>query len=244
MFERDFLKFCRHMRERVHARHPASTFRAVNRAEVLRDLAGYAAVALAYALLWTQARAWFAVWALPLFCAAVYVYRREQLVHGRMHYIRNLTGWPWLDFVVDALLIVLTGISVQAFYRRHIDEHLSFVSNYARVFGDDWQPFDDLPAVFWAKPWKLFVVAADSARVKRDGFHRGHMIWEGVAVSAYLAALVAELVLARSCFLLLFHMLPYLLTATARLTTGMLTHSGLDPRNSFNSCGLFDERVC
>ena len=242
MFERDFLKFCRYLRNKVHERHPANTFRAINRYEVLRDLGGYIAVAVAYALLWTQARPWFSVWAFPLFLAALFVYRREQLVHGRMHYIRNLTDWPWLDLVVDGFLIVLTGISVQAFYRRHIDEHLSFVSNYARVFGDDWQPFDDLPAIFWVKPWKLFTVAFDSARVKRDGFHRGHMIWEGVAVHLYLAALVAELVWARSCFLLVFHLIPYLLTATARLTTGMLTHSGLDPRNSFNSCGLFDER--
>jgi hypothetical protein len=242
MFERDFLRFCRYLRARVHERHPASTFRAINRYEVLRDLTGYVVVAVAYALLWTLARAWFLTWAGPLFVLAVYVYRREQLVHGRMHYIRNLTGWPWLDRVVDASVIVLTGVSVQAFYRRHIDEHLSFVSNYARVFGDDWQPFDDLPAVFWAQPWKLLRVALDGARAKRDGFHRGHMLWEAVAVHVYLAGLITELVWARSCFLLCFHMLPYLLTVTARLTTGMLTHSGLDPRNSFNSCGLFDER--
>lgn len=243
MFERDFVQFCRWLRAKVHAKHPASTFRDINRHTLYRDLLGYAFIAVAYWTLWFVASSYTWVWSPPLFVAALYVYRREQLVHARMHYIRNMTGVPLLDRFVDASLIILTGISVQAFYRRHIDEHLSFISNHARVFGSDWQPFDDLPAVFWAKPWSLFRVALDADRCKRDGFHRGHLLWEGIAVHLYLAAVIGELYVGRSCYLFAFHLVPYLITVAARLTTGMLTHSGLDSRNSFNSCGLFDHRT-
>jgi len=115
-------------------------FRALNRREVLKDLGLMAATALAIVGLHVSLPAWTEwLWGPVLFMQCVLVFRRQTFLHARMHYVANMTGWPVLDWAVDGLLMLLLGMSKDAFYRRHIDEHLSHISNMARVFGEDWK---------------------------------------------------------------------------------------------------------
>lgn len=243
LYEPEFLRFCKWMRGDVHARYDPDSFRAINRREVFSLAGNYVLLLVAYvAARWSFPASWELAWGPALFCFALSAFRGEQMVHARMHYIFDMTGWPWLDAVVDALLMPLTGVSKEAFYRRHVDEHLADVSNVARVFGEAWLPFDDLPAVWWLKPWLLVRLLLDGPRLQRERFSRRQLLVEAAGLFGSLAVCAGELALYGSHFVLVYHMLAYSVTLGARLMTGMFTHSGVDRRNSFNSCGLFDER--
>lgn len=242
LYDEQFLRFCKWMRADIHAHFDPDTFRAVNRHEVFSFAFNYFLLATAYLAAFTLLPSSAEIlWGPLLMVGALSMFAREQVVHARMHYAFNMTDWPWLDAAVDTLLMVFTGVSKEAFYRRHVDEHLTDVSNVARVFGEAWLPFDDLPAVWWAQPWKHIMLTLNRERQRHERYNFRQLVVECVGLHLFLAAVVAELLLAKSHFFLVYHMIPCTLTLGARLMTGMFTHSGIDRRNSFNSCGLFDE---
>ena len=66
------------------------------------------------------------------------------------------------------------------------------------------------------------------------------LLIETLVFYVYLAALVTELWVFGSCFLLVFHLLPSLMVASSQVIGAMLIHSGFDDRNTFESCALID----
>lgn len=65
---------------------------------------------------------------------------------------------------------------------------------------------------------------------------------ETVGLYCYLIMLVVELYFG-SYYLLVFHLLPLLVFHGGEIMGAMLTHSGIDKRNSFDSNGLFDHKA-
>jgi len=240
LFEADFIAFSRWLRKDINARYTTDDFIRINRKEVLQHYTAVTLLVVLYLALHFWLGPYRAYWRVPLFILSFWVFRTDQVLHTRMHWPKRMTGWPALDTFVDWTLILVTGVSKEAFHRRHVDEHMTDVANMARLFGDEWLPFLDLPWVWFLRPLAFFELFSER-KVKQFRLDRRQLAVEAVGLCLYLGLAAYEL-WCGSNFIVCYHMLPMTWSISARLFTGMFTHSAVDRRNSFNSCGIFHER--
>jgi len=196
---------------------------------------------LYWVLYWTVPE-YFYIWALPLFVLNCFLVQTGEIVHTRSHWPKRMTGSDQMDALVDSVAIVITGTSKEGFRRRHIVAHYSDVANCSRIFSDVWIPFSQFPASFYVYPHKLLLLFLDVEYCRRENLSRQQLLVEMIGFYTYLSLMLYEVLFANSCFLLVFHMGPGLIYHGSQILGAMISHSGIDKRNSFNSNGLFDWR--
>eukprot|EP00002_Diphylleia_rotans_P018633 TRINITY_DN3607_c0_g2_i2.p1 TRINITY_DN3607_c0_g2~~TRINITY_DN3607_c0_g2_i2.p1 ORF type:complete len:460 (+),score=89.76 TRINITY_DN3607_c0_g2_i2:239-1618(+) len=241
LFDKEFLDFGYWLRKEIGKSYTRKDFQQINKRESIITFIQFLVLIASYIALHNYANEHRPLWRYPLFALAIVIFQNEQMVHTRMHWAGDMTGCHAFDLIIDSSIMMLTGFSKEAFRRRHVDEHMAEISNVARLFGEAWLPFLDLPAIWYLRPTDLVRLLLDKKRCDQLEFSRSQILVEAISLHLYLFCLMFELYLG-SNFLLCYHLCPMLLVMTARLMTGMFTHSGIDRRNSFNSCGLFDHR--
>eukprot|EP01099_Mayorella_cantabrigiensis_P009044 TRINITY_DN96_c0_g1_i2.p1 TRINITY_DN96_c0_g1~~TRINITY_DN96_c0_g1_i2.p1 ORF type:complete len:510 (+),score=122.41 TRINITY_DN96_c0_g1_i2:79-1608(+) len=194
-----------------------------------------------WVLYWTVPE-YFWLWSVPLFMLNCYLVQFGEIIHTRAHWPKKMTGSDQMDALVDSVAIIITGTSKEGFRRRHIAAHYSDVGNLSRIFSDVWIPFTQFPSTFYIYPHKLLLLFLDVEYCRRENLSRQQLLIEMIGFYSYLSLMLYELLFCNSCFLLIFHMGPGVLYHGAQVMGAMVSHSGIDKRNSFNSNGLFDWR--
>lgn len=246
LFDKDFLHYCSWLRQHVHGLgYSRAVFRAHFRREAMLNFvrfALYPALFFVVRDLLGDDLVW--LWGPAVLAFGVGAMVSEQTLHARLHWATDMSGCRALDLAVDCTMAFLTGVSREAFHRRHVDEHVTDIANVARVYGEHWLPFVDLPATWYARPFALLSLALSPEKQRRYRLKQRQLLIDCTGLFLFLLAMAVELVWFQSYFLLCFHMLPYCVINSARLLTGTLAHSGVDKINSFNSCGFFDAGLC
>jgi len=242
LFDDQFMDFIRWFKKDIFSRHSKADFRRTERQNFLCLIFGYLAVLSTYILCRTFLPVHPVVWGVPLFVAAVWVMKRAGVIHMRAHSPQNLTGVWFYDRVIDVLGLASCGVSTNIFKRRHLAAHYNDVGNVARLFSNAWLTFDNLPACYYLKPYLLIKFLCDKEFCRVEKIDRRLLFIETIFFYLYYAAVVCELVVWHSYFLLVFHVLPSLLVDSSLFIGAAIVHSGVDKRNSFDSNGLFDPK--
>jgi hypothetical protein len=181
------------------------------------------------------------IWGIPfLVLVYKYVILKEEFVHMRAHWPTRMTGSSSVDKTIDVSMMVIAGVSRETFKRRHIAAHYADIGNIARIFSDVWLPFVTFPAVYYLYPHFILKIALDREYCLKERLSRKQLFVETVGLYLYMLAIGVELYFGGH-YLLCFHLLPLLVYHGGEITGAMLSHSGIDKRNSFDSNGLFGE---
>jgi hypothetical protein len=242
LFEHQFMDFVRWFKKDIFSRYTKADFQRIERNNFLTWILGYLGVLSAYILCHIYLPEHPVLWGVPLFVAALWVMQRASVIHMRAHSPHNLTGVPLFDRLIDVLGLASIGVSTNVFKRRHLAAHYNDVGNVSRLFSKVWLTFDDLPACYYLKPYLLVKFLCDKEFCRVEKINRGLLLIETVAFYGYYAAMVYELLVLHSYFLLVFQTLPGLLIAASQILGAVIVHSGVDRRNSFDSNGIFDPK--
>jgi hypothetical protein len=151
-----------------------------------------------------------------------------------------MTGSNVVDKTIDVSMMVIAGASRETFRRRHVAAHYADIGNIARLFSDVWLPFVTFPAVYYLYPHFILKIALDTEYCKKERLSRKQLAIETFGLYVYILLLAGELYFGGH-YLLVFHLLPLLVYHGGEITGAMISHSGIDKRNSFDSNGIFDE---
>lgn len=242
MFDDQFIDFMRWLRNDLKGVYTREDFQDIERGNMITLLVGYAALVGLYGVLHQLApeHAW--LWGAPMFAGALYCCIKAEVIHMRTHVQGDLTGSRALDTAVDYLGLALSGVSPNLFRRRHLAAHYNDVGTVSKLFSSVWLTFDKVPIIYYLKPWLLIRFLMDPKFCKDELIDRRQLVVETFFFYGYLAALVAELWLLDSYFLLVFHLIPGLWVAGSQIVGAAMVHSGADGQNTFESNGLFDPR--
>jgi hypothetical protein len=151
------------------------------------------------------------LWGIPFICLTFkYVIQKEEFVHMRAHWPTKMTPSGAVDTTIDASMMIIAGVSREAFKRRHIAAHYADIANFARIFSDVWLPFVTFPAVYYMYPYFILKIALDKEYCEREKLSRKQLFIETFGLYGYLSMLALELYFG-SYYLLVFHLLPLLL---------------------------------
>lgn len=242
LFDDQFMDFVRWIKKDVFSRYTRADFQRLERNNFIRLVLGNIALLSTYLLCRSLLPEHPVLWGAPLFLMALWVMRYAGVIHMRAHSPRNLTGVPLFDRMIDVLGLVTCGVSTNVFKRRHLAAHYNDVGNVSRLFSTVWLTFDDLPACYYLKPYLLLKFLFDKEFCQREKINRWLLAIETVFFYAYYVALVCEIVVLHSYFLLLCNLLPGVVIAASQILGAIMVHSGVDRRNSFDSNGIFDPK--
>jgi hypothetical protein len=239
MFDTDFLKFMAWFKKDMHSRYSRKDFQRIELNNILQLGAGFAALAGMYIFMHLSfpQHAW--LWGVPLFIFALFVVQKGEVMHMRAHSPSNLTGSRLMDEGVDTLGMPLTGISPGLFKRRHCAAHYNDIGNISRIFSQVWITFDKVPVNYHLRPWMLVQFLLNEEFCREEMINRKRLLVETLGFYTYLVLMVWEL-FNGSYFLLVFHLIPGYMLASAQVLSAVIVHSGIDKRNSFESNGIFD----
>ena len=103
------------------------------------------------------------------------------------------------------------------------------------------QPFDDLPAVWWLKPWLMVQLLLDKERMAQERFSYRQLAWECLVLHCFLGLVAWELVVNGSHLLLVYHVAAAAFTMGASLMTGsykiiLSIHDLINGGNEIQAC--------
>lgn len=239
MFDADFLKFMAWFKKDIHSRYSRKDFQRMEFMHLIQLGIGFAALAGTYTYLHTTFPQYGLVWGVPLFIAAMFVVQKGEVMHMRAHSPSNLTGSRIMDEGIDTLGMPLTGISPGLFKRRHCAAHYNDIGNISRIFSQVWITFDKVPVNYHLRPWMLVQFLLNEDFCREEMINRKRLLIETLGFYAYLTVMIWEL-FNGSYFLLLFHLIPGYILASAQVLSAVTVHSGIDKSNSFESNAIFD----
>jgi len=245
IFDEDFRDFAKWMRKTYTAKYPYSKMRMINKHAVVTLLKAFAVSISIYLILRIYFFDYVLYWFLPFWCFQMFwVIQKEEVCHLRSHWVVNMTGSKFWDNFVDWSMVILAGASKELIRRRHIAAHYSDIANASRITSEVWIPFNTLPPVFYLRPDLPIKIFFDKEFIAKEKLNRSQIFVEMVGIYAYMAALICEMYYLNSFYLFAFHMLPCMFFMSATVCQAVITHSGVDKRNSFDSNGLFDADTC
>lgn len=243
MFDEQFLHFIKWFKADIKGRWTRADFQRMERNDLLSLLAGYSLVIVAYVVLFNLYRGAALFWGPPLFCIAVWLATKAEVFHMRTHLPKDLTGWPILDKFIDYFGLAMSGVSPNLFKRRHLAAHFNDVALVSKLFSNVWLAFTQVPVSYYLRPDKLVKFILDDEFCKRELINRRQLVWETLFFYLYFVALIGEIVVFNSFFLLCFHLLPGLFVAGTQIMGAFIVHSGKEAINSWESNGLMDHKT-
>lgn len=243
IWDKDFAAFAKWMRNTYASTYTLAVMRKHNYDLFKEYLRNLTISVLAYVTFMYYLPGYSLWWGLPLFYLNYkYVILKEEFIHARAHWPTKMTGSESADKAIDYTMMILGGASKESFRRRHIAAHYADIGNMARVFSDVWLPFVTFPAVYYLYPHLILKIALDKEYCRKENLSRRQLFIETVGLYIYMFCVGVELYYG-SHFLLVFHLIPLLVLHGGEVLGAILSHSGIDKRNSFNSNGCFDEEV-
>jgi len=214
----------------------------LNKKAVYKLFATVAFQLTAYWILHLTVPQYFWLWGAPLFFLYVLLNRVGDIVHRRSHWPKIMTGSEGLDRILDSVGILFGGASKEMFRSRHVAEHYNDIAAFNKIFSEIFQTFAATPPSYFMYPHKLLILFFDTERCRRENLSRQQIFIEMVGLYSYLSLMCYETLFCNSCYLLGYHLLPALVFGGSQYNGAILAHSGVDVRNSFDSCGLFNWR--
>lgn len=241
IWDRDFSDFAKWMRSTYGKKYTLPVMRQINRDQFKEYVRNLTVSILVYIALLYYLPNHKLLWSVPfLVLNYKYVILKEEFVHMRAHWPTRMTGSDSVDKTIDFSMMVIAGVSRETFKRRHIAAHYADIGNIARIFSDVWLPFVTFPAVYYLYPHFILKIALDREYCQKERLSRKQLFIETFGLYVYLFGVALELYYG-GFYLLVFHLLPLLVYHGGEITGAMLSHSGIDKRNSFDSNGIFDE---
>lgn len=241
IWDNDFSKFAKWMRQTYGKKYTLAVMREINLEQFKEYIRNLAVSVVLYYVLFTNLPHLKLVWGVPFMIFVYkYVILKEEFVHMRAHWPTRMTGSNAVDTTIDLSMMVIAGASRETFRRRHIAAHYADIGNIARIFSDVWLPFVTFPAVYYLYPHFILKIALNKEYCEKEKLSRPQLLIETFGLYVYIAMLAAELYLG-SYYLLVFHLCPLLVYHGGEITGAMISHSGIDKRNSFDSNGIFDD---
>lgn len=224
----------------VHEKYTRKDFQRMELRHLLYRVGGYIFVLLPlYLYLHSQFPQYALVWGIPLLFLAIFFAQQAEVMHMRTHCPQKLTGISWVDRAIDYFGLAMGGVSPTLFGRRHIAAHYNDIGNVSKLFSEVWLTFDKMPLSYYSRPQTLVKFLLDPQFCREEKLERKTLLIETITFYIYLVAVATELFFG-SYFLLVFHLIPGLITASSQILGAVIVHSGIDNRNSFESNGIFD----
>ncbi len=243
MFDASFVDFMKWYKDDIHQRYSRQDFQAHHRWNFLIFAVGGVALLACYVYFHTHYPNYALAWGIPMFAASFWVAQKGELIHLRAHSPNSLTGWKWLDKVIDVLGLAWTGVSPSLFKRRHCAAHYNDVGNFSRLFSDVWITFDQIPVTYYLRPHLLLRFLFNEEFCREELLNRKQLAIEILGFYTYLGVMIWELTHG-SYFLFVFNLIPAFILSGSQVLSAIIVHSGVDRRNSFESNGIMDPKTC
>jgi len=243
IWDRDFAAFAKWMRNTYSSTYTLAVMRKHNYDMFKEFLRNLTISIIVYVTLKYYLPGYSLLWGIVLsYFNYKHVILKEEFIHARAHWPTKMTGSDSADKAIDYSMMILGGGSKESFRRRHIAAHYADIGNMSRVFSDVWLPFVTFPAVYYLYPHLILKIALDKEYCRKENLSRKQLFIETVGLYVYMLGVGVELYFG-SHFLLVFHLIPLLVLHGGEIMGAIISHSGIDKRNSFNSNGCFGEDV-